>query len=149
MTPSIAHVQALSSLPHGPEFRFVDELLELEPGVSAHGKFVLQADTEMMRGHFPGAPMLPGVIMVEALAQLGGVLVQTRPDKAPLADIRLTAIQRFKILRSAVPGDEIHLFAKLDHVMGGLAQISGEVHGPGGVLLAAGTVMLSGTIVAG
>jgi 3-hydroxyacyl-[acyl-carrier-protein] dehydratase len=144
MTPRSDLVQALSALPHGPEFRFVDELVELDPGVSAHGKFRLQADTEMMRGHFPGAPMLPGVIMVEALAQLGGVLLQTRSNAASLEDIRLTAIQRFKIRRSAAPGEEIHLFARLDQVVGSLAQVSGEVCTSAGEVMGSGTVILAG-----
>jgi 3-hydroxyacyl-[acyl-carrier-protein] dehydratase len=136
-------MSALSALPHGPEFRFVDELLTLEPGVVATACYTVPAEAEFLRGHFPGAPLLPGVILIEAIAQLGGVVLQTRPGVAALPNLKLTAVQRFKILGSAVPGDRLLLTARLDHVLGSLAQVSGEVRGPDGLVLGTGTVMLA------
>ena len=69
MPSSADLVQALSSLPHGPEFRFIDELVELIPGASAKAVWKLKGSEEFLRGHFPDAALMPGVLMIEALAQ--------------------------------------------------------------------------------
>lgn len=140
-------VQALSSLPHGPEFRFIDELIELQPGVSARARWTLKGSEEFLRGHFPGHALLPGVIMIEALAQLGGILAQTRPGIAPMADLRLTAVRQFKILGSIVPGQSLVIEAKLEGSMDGIVQASGSITDEAGNKLAQGGVLLAGTVV--
>jgi 3-hydroxymyristoyl/3-hydroxydecanoyl-(acyl carrier protein) dehydratase len=137
-------VQALSNLPHGPAFRFLDELLELEPGVSATARWTLKGDEAFLAGHFPGHPLLPGVIMIEALAQLGGVLAQSARADRPLQDLRLTAVQRFKILGSITPGSTLRIQARLEAALPGLVQVAGDLRLEDGTLLAAGTVALSG-----
>lgn len=136
-------VQALSSLPHGPEFRFLDEMVTLEPGVSATARWTLKEDEAFLAGHFPGNPLLPGVIMIESLAQLGGVLAQSGRN-TPLKNVRLTAVRQFKILGSIPPGETLTIQAKLDGVMPGLVQISGEITTTEGTRLAAGSIILSG-----
>ncbi len=67
-------------LPHRPPFLFVDRLLALEPGRSAVGEWKLTGDEWFFSGHFPGRPTLPGVLMCEAIAQLGAVAVLTTDD---------------------------------------------------------------------
>lgn len=143
--PSPAELdQALSSLPHGKEFRFVDELTELVPGVSAKGVWTLKGDEEFLRGHFPNAPLMPGVLMIEALAQLGGILVQTRPGEAPLKNLRLTAVRQIKILGSITPGQSIHISGVLQAVMDTLGQVSGEIRDDAGHVIVTGSVTLAG-----
>lgn len=137
-------VQALSALPHGASFRFIDELLELEPGVSATGRWTLKGDEAFLEGHFPGQPLLPGVIMIEALAQLGGILAQSDRGDHPLKNLRLTAVRQFKIFGSIPPGQTLTIHARRDAAMPGLVQISGEVLTADGTKLAAGSVVLSG-----
>lgn len=137
-------VQALSALPHGPEFRFIDELLELDPGVSARARWQLKGTEPFLPGHFPGQPLLPGVIMIEALAQLGGILAQSDRMSHPLRNLRLTAVRQFKILGTVPPGTVLEIIARRDAVMPGLAQISGEVLTAEGTRLATGSVVLSG-----
>ena len=111
---------ALAALPHGPEFRFVDRLLALEPGVSGVGEFTLRGDEAFLRGHFPGEPLLPGVLLVEAAAQLAGVVAQTDPRHAPLAGLKLTAIRGAKIIGTARPGETVRLEARIVGRMGNL-----------------------------
>ena len=131
--------QALSSLPHGPEFRFIDELTELEPGIAGKARWTLKGGEEFLRG-----PLMPGVLMIEALAQLGGILVQTRPGIAPLKNLRLTAVRQIKVLGSITPGQSLHLSAKLDAVMGTLGQVTGEIRDDAGNVVLTGAVTLAG-----
>ena len=77
--------KALSLLPHGPEFRFLDRVTELEPGHHGRAKYKIRGDEPFLRGHFPGEPIFPGVLLVEAAAQLVGVVAQSDPAIPPLA----------------------------------------------------------------
>jgi len=144
MPSSADLIQALSSLPHGSEFRFIDELVELIPGTSAKAVWKLKGDEEFLRGHFPGAPLMPGVLMIEALAQLGGILIQTRPGEAPLKNMRLTAVRQIKILGSITPGQSLHLSGALQGMLDNLGQVSGEIRDDAGNVILTGSVTLAG-----
>lgn len=113
---------ALGQLPHGPEFRFLDRLVSLEPGVSGVGEFMLRGDEAFLRGHFPGDPMMPGVLLLESAAQLAGVVAQSDPAQPPLPGLKLTAVRAAKILGTARPGDLIVLHARVTGRMGHLIQ---------------------------
>lgn len=134
----------LQSLPHGPSFRFVDELTTLQPGREATGRYRVRGDEAFLEGHFPDNPMMPGVILIEAIAQLGGVVIQTDPEIPAMSDLRLTGVRAAKILGAAVPGDLLEIRVKIEGRLGGLVQVEGEVSGPQG-LLATAKVTLSGT----
>ena len=136
---------ALQALPHGPSFRFVDELTSLVPGREASGVYQVRGDEAFLAGHFPGQPIMPGVILIEAIAQLGGVVVQTDPEHPAMADLRLTGIRAAKILGAAVPGDVLEIRATVEGRLGGLVQIEGEVR-VASVMLASAKVTLSGTL---
>jgi len=113
---------ALDLLPHGSEFRFLDRLLSLEPGKSGAGEYAVRGDEPFLRGHFPGRPMMPGVLLVEAAAQLAGVVAQSDQAIPPLPGLKLTAIRGAKILGSAKPGEIIRFEARLLGRMGNLVQ---------------------------
>ncbi len=117
---------ALLALPHGPEFRFIDELDELVPGECASAHYLLPGDAPFLAGHFPGAPLMPGVLLIEAVAQLGGVVAQSHPGLAPVADLRLAAVHQAMFTGSALPGESVHLHATVLGRMGGLIQIEGR-----------------------
>lgn len=118
--------RALSSLPHGPEFRFVDRLLTLEPGKSGTGEYLVRGDEPFLKGHFPGNPLLPGVLLIEAIAQLAGTVAQSDPAIPPLAGLKLTAVRNAKILGTAAPGEVVQLSAEVMGRMGNLIQTKGE-----------------------
>jgi 3-hydroxyacyl-[acyl-carrier-protein] dehydratase len=133
----------LKSLPHGPEFRFVDSITALDPGKSATGVYRLRGDEAFLAGHFPGQPILPAVIMVEAIAQMAGIALQSDPAIPPLADLRLTAIRNVKILGTATPGETVEIEAEVQGRMGNLVQAHGRIR-KGARILAEGQVTLGG-----
>jgi 3-hydroxyacyl-[acyl-carrier-protein] dehydratase len=113
---------ALVSLPHGPEFRFLDRLISLDPGKSGVGEYTLRGDEPFLRGHFPGQPLLPGVLLIEAAAQLAGSVAQSDPQIKPLAGLKLTAVRAAKILGTARPGEMIRVEATIAGRLANLVQ---------------------------
>jgi 3-hydroxyacyl-[acyl-carrier-protein] dehydratase len=123
--------QALKFLPHGPEFRFLDRLLSLEPGQSGVGEHRVRRDEPFLRGHFPGQPLFPGVLLIEAAAQLAGTVAQSDPRQIPLPGLKLTAVRGVKISGTAGPDEVIRVEARIVHRLGNLvqAQVSASVNG--------------------
>lgn len=133
----------LAALPHGPEFRFVDALDSLDPGKSAVASYRVRGDEAFLAGHFPGNPLMPGVILIEAIAQLGGVVAQSDPAIPPLVNLLLTGVRGAKILGAATPGEVLSIRAEVEGRLGGMIQVSGEVSS-GERPLASAKIMLSG-----
>ncbi len=117
---------ALMNLPHGPAFRFIDRLDALVPGHSGSASYLLRGDEAFLAGHFPGAPLMPGVLLIEAVAQLGGVVAQSDPAIPPLRDLRLAAVHSAKITGSALPGETLLLEAAVTGRLGALVQVEGR-----------------------
>src|SRR6201995_6177069 len=113
---------ALKSFPHGPEFRFVDRLLKLDAGKSGAGEYTVRGDEPFLRGHFPGQPIFPGVLLVEAAAQLAGTVAQSDSQIPPLAGVKLAALRNVKISGTAAPGQTIQLQANITGRFGNLVQ---------------------------
>jgi 3-hydroxyacyl-[acyl-carrier-protein] dehydratase len=134
---------ALKSLPHGPEFRFVESLEAFSPGVSAKGSYLLRGDENFLRGHFPGQPLMPAVLLVEAIAQVAGIAAQTDTAIPPLKNLRLTAIRSVKVYGAILPGERLAIEAEVLGRMGNLVLASGRVTVEGRVL-AEGQITLSG-----
>ena len=138
--------EALQSLPHGPEFRFLDSLLSWVPGKEGVGEYRVRGDEYFLRGHFAGNPMLPGVLLVEAAAQLAGVVAQHDPALAPLSDLKLTALRAVKILGTARPGETLRLQVRITGRLGPLVQAEGEAFVSGKKVLAV-ELTLSGSSI--
>lgn len=134
---------AFSMLPHGPEFRFVDEITALEAGRSATGRFTLRGAEPFLAGHFPGQPIMPAVLLIEAIAQVAGIAAQTDPDLGALPDLRLTAVRNAKIFRATQPGELLEITSTISGRLGNLIQATGHVS-CGGTPVAEAHVVLSG-----
>jgi 3-hydroxyacyl-[acyl-carrier-protein] dehydratase len=117
-----ALANALALLPHGPEFRFVDRLLSLDPGRMGVGEYLVRGDETFLRGHFPGEPIFPGVLMVEAAAQLAGIVAQSDQQIPALSGLKLAGFRAVKITGSARPGEVIRLEARLTGRLANLVQ---------------------------
>ncbi len=137
--------KALNFLPHGAEFRFIDRLVELNPGQSGAGEYQVRGDEPFLRGHFPGGPIFPGVLLIEAAAQLAGVVAQSDPKIPPLAGLKLAALRNVKILGTAKPGDAIRLEARITGRLGNLVQAQGTASVNGRTVLQA-ELVLSGEL---
>src|SRR5438445_10863661 len=137
--------KALASLPHGPEFRFLDRLLHLDPGKTGEGEYRVRGDEPFLRGHFPGQPLFPGVLLVEAAAQLAGTVAQCDPQIPPMPGLKLTALRNVKILGTAKPGEVIGLEARITGRLGNLVQAEATAS-VNGQLVMQGGLTLSGEV---
>ena len=104
-------------LPHRPPFIFVDEVVEIQPGERAVCRKMFPAEEPFFQGHFPGDPLVPGVILTEALAQTAG-LAAGQAGRS----FRLSAIKGMKFLRAVRPLDAIELTARKVATVGALWQ---------------------------
>ena len=112
-------------LPHRPPFLFVDEVTSLEAGRAASGLWRLSGDEWFFPGHFPGRPTLPGVLMCEAIAQLGAIAVLTSSDHAGRLPL-FGGLDAARFRRQVVPGDELVLEVELGRMSSRAGKGSGR-----------------------
>lgn len=109
-------------LPHRPPFLFVRQLLHLEPGRAAECATIFPADDPMFAGHFPGNPLVPGVILTEALAQTAGIAAASDASESARPRFLLSAIRGMKFFAAVRPDEEVRLFAERAAEVGDLLQ---------------------------
>ena len=117
-------------IPHRHPFLLVDRIEELEPGVKAVGYKAVTYDESFFKGHFPQEPVMPGVLMVEALAQVGAVAILSVPENKGKTAY-FGSINSCKFKKKVVPGDVIRLECELIKVKGpvGVGKATATVDG--------------------
>jgi UDP-N-acetylglucosamine acyltransferase len=100
----------------------VDAVAEHEPGVRLVGVKNVTVNEEFFQGHFPGSPLMPGVLMIEALTQVAAVLLLDREEAPPTARVALRGVNNAKFRRQVVPGDRLRLEVKLGRMRSRLAK---------------------------
>jgi 3-hydroxyacyl-[acyl-carrier-protein] dehydratase len=123
-------------LPHRYPFLLVDRVTELDPGKSARGIKNVTANEEFFNGHFPGRPMMPGVLSLEALAQLAGVMLLTVPAFAGRLAL-FAGVDKVRFRRPVVPGDRLEMEVRTTRARGGFGWVRGETRVDGDLVLEA------------
>ena len=120
----------MSLTPHGPGFSFLDEFVVTEPGKRGTGRKFLDPALPFFADHFPGEPLMPGVLLVECGAQaagaLWGAMTEANADAKTDQPLRfvLAQIVQFKIAQSVLPGQTLECEATLEKSLGSLAQFA-------------------------
>jgi 3-hydroxyacyl-[acyl-carrier-protein] dehydratase len=105
--------EIMKFLPHRYPFLFVDRIIELEPEKRIVGLKNVTVNEQFFQGHFPGAPVMPGVLIIEAMAQVAGVMIyRDLPDREKKL-IYFTGIENAKFRRPVVPGDQLRIEMEL------------------------------------
>jgi 3-hydroxyacyl-[acyl-carrier-protein] dehydratase len=129
--------EILRLLPHRYPMLFVDRIDRLEPGRYAEGVKCVTANEPFLVGHFPDYPIMPGVFIVEALAQLAGIMLRSSgapggPSPASDAGAKtgghgvLASIQKMRFFRPVLPGDQLQLRVTLVKSLGNVHQVKAE-----------------------
>ena len=138
-------MQWLDLLPHQPPMRLLEEVVSIGPGKEAVGSRLAKPDDFYFQGHFPRDPIVPAIILVEMVAQVGGLAAGVpSPGEEPRPlQLRVAAIGPFKFPAAAKPGARLEASARVAGSLGGLHKIDGAVTADG-ILVAAGSLTLAG-----
>lgn len=137
--------EILAVLPHRPPFLFVDRVLKLEPSRRIVAERTLRADEPHFAGHFPGRPVMPGVLITDALAQVSGLLIglSRQAEKVEAGGkIFFLGAANMKYPASALPGDVLQMTAVADGASGRLSRFAVEAI-VGRKVVASGTLTLA------
>ena len=134
-TFTVEEIQAL--LPHRYPFALVDRIVDYVPGEKAVGLKNVTFNEPQFQGHFPGRPIMPGVLIVEAMAQVGGIVLTQLPD-VPEGLLMFAGIDKVRFRRPVVPGDQLVMTVELLSVkrmrfgkMRGRATVDGQLAAEG------------------
>lgn len=113
-------------LPHRYPLLLVDRILEMEPKKKIVGLKNVTMNEEFFQGHFPGRPVMPGVMIVEAMAQTGGVMIMQEFENIQDYVIFFMSIDKVKFRRPVVPGDQLRMEANVIYFKKKICKLRGE-----------------------
>ena len=120
---TVPQIQAI--IPHRYPFLLVDRIIEVEPMKKAVGIKNVTANEQFFQGHFPGKPIMPGVLLLEAMAQVGGVAMLYGEEFSGKLAV-FAGIDRVKFRRPVVPGDQVRMVAEIIKMRGTMGKIWAE-----------------------
>jgi 3-hydroxyacyl-[acyl-carrier-protein] dehydratase len=132
----------LDLLPHQPPMRLLDAVTEVTPGVSAVGRRTTDAADFFFQGHFPGQPVVPAVILIEMLAQAGGIAAASALDHSHPLALRVAGVGPCKFQAAAGPGSVLEVRVRVVGRLGRMFKIEGEITADGH-LVGSGSVTLA------
>jgi 3-hydroxyacyl-[acyl-carrier-protein] dehydratase len=115
--------EILRSLPHAFPFRVIDRILSIEKGKRATALKNVSTDEPYFLGHFPKEPVLPGVLILEAMAQTGGLAFESFFEKGEEGAPVLASIEEFRLKRRVIPGDQLIIEAEVLRIFSNLAKV--------------------------
>ncbi|MBS1130355.1 MAG: 3-hydroxyacyl-[acyl-carrier-protein] dehydratase [Proteobacteria bacterium] len=121
-------IEILEHLPHRYPFLLVDRVLQIEPGKSIHAYKNVTINEPFFVGHFPHHPVMPGVLIMEALAQAAGILSFKSMDEKPSPDtvFYFAGIDEARFKKPVMPGDQLHLHIEIERQMRGVWKYKAE-----------------------
>jgi len=134
--------EILQGLPHLFPFRMVDRILDIEKGKKAIALKNVSIDEPYFLGHFPEEPIMPWVLILEAMAQTGGLAFQSSFETEGEGVPVLARIEEFRLKKRVTPGDQIIIEAEILHVFSNLAKVK-VLAKVGGEIVAEGTFVLA------
>ena len=134
----------LSLLPHTPPMRLVEEVVSVEPGRQAVCRRFTRPDDFYFEGHFPGQPVVPAIVLIELLAQAGGLAAGAPAPGEPAVPraLRVAAVDGFRFPAGCGAGAQLEATARVVGKMGALFKIEGTVTADG-TLVARGSLTLA------
>jgi beta-hydroxyacyl-ACP dehydratase FabZ len=118
--------EILQVLPHRYPFLLVDRILEVEPGKKVVGLKNVTFNEEFFQGHFPGNPVMPGVLLIEAMAQVGAFMLIAGTGDPSRRQLRLTGLDAVRFRRPVVPGDQVLFTVEFVTMKRSIVKIRGE-----------------------
>lgn len=116
-------IDIMKKLPHRYPFLLVDRIIAMEPNVSITGIKNVTINEPFFQGHFPGQPIMPGVLIIEAMAQVGGVLAFSTGTDAK--SVFFMSIEKAKFRKPVVPGDQLKMELRVVQQRGNVWKLSG------------------------
>ena len=115
--------EILRSLPHAFPFRMIDRILDIEKGKRAVALKNVSKDEPYFLGHFPKEPIVPGVLILEAMAQTGGLAFESSLKREKRGLPVLASIEEFRLKRRVIPGDQLIIEAEVLRIFSNLAKV--------------------------